>query len=84
MDKRSLNADYLRETIMRLAARVGARFPKRNLAMIAAELCEHTTGSTVLDTIEGIETLTTGMSRKIWQKIALLPQNRGQATPRPS
>ena len=34
------------------------------------------TDTSVLAAIEGIETLTTGMSRKIWQKIALLPHNR--------
>ena len=27
----------------------------------------------VLDTVSTIETLTTAMSRKIWQKISLLP-----------
>jgi hypothetical protein len=27
----------------------------------------------VLDTVSTIETLTTSMSRKIWQKISLLP-----------
>lgn len=51
---------------------------------IGALYGEHTSDATVLDTIEGIENLTTGMSRKIWQKIALLPQNRGQATPQPN
>lgn len=30
-----------------------------------------------LSTTEGLEALTTGMSRKIWQKIALLPQSPG-------
>ena len=53
------------------------------VSKIGALYGEHTTDATVLDTIEGIETLTTGMSRKIWQKIALLPQNRGQAVPNP-
>lgn len=43
---------------------------------IGALLGEHTSDSKVLAAIEGIEDLTTGMSRKIWQKIALLPQNR--------
>ena len=37
---------------------------------------ERTSDGTVLAAIQGIEELTTGMSRKIWQKIALLPQNR--------
>lgn len=45
---------------------------------IAALHGEHATDSTVLQAMEGIEDLTTGMSRKIWQKIALLPQNRGE------
>jgi hypothetical protein len=28
----------------------------------------------VLDTVSTVETLTTGMSRKIWQKISVLPK----------
>lgn len=43
----------------------------------AALFAEKSTDTAVLHTVEGIEDLTTGMSRKIWQKIALLP--RGQA-----
>ncbi len=39
----------------------------------AALFAEHTTDQTVLATVEGLEALTTGMARKIWQKIALLP-----------
>ena len=39
----------------------------------AALFAERTTDDTVLTTIEGLENMTTGMSRKIWQKIALLP-----------
>ncbi|MDE9366672.1 hypothetical protein PZ938_13745 [Luteipulveratus sp. YIM 133132] len=39
----------------------------------AAALCaEDTTDGVVLDTVSTIEQLTTGMSRKIWQKISLL------------
>ena len=40
----------------------------------AALFAEDTTDQTVLATVEGLESLTTGMSRKIWQKIALLPR----------
>lgn len=40
----------------------------------AALFAEHTTDPTVLATVEGLESLTTGMARKIWQKIALLPE----------
>lgn len=40
----------------------------------AALFAEDTTDGDVLDAVEGIETLTSDMSRKIWQKIALLPQ----------
>ena len=40
----------------------------------AALFAENTTDQTVLSTVEGLEALTTGMSRKIWQKIALLPR----------
>lgn len=38
----------------------------------AALFAEHSDDDTVLATVEGIEELTTGMSRKIWQKISLL------------
>lgn len=39
----------------------------------AAALCaEESTDALVLDTVSEIENLTTGMSRKIWQKISLL------------
>ncbi len=41
----------------------------------AAALCaEESQDSVVLDTVSTIETLTTDMARKIWQKIALLPR----------
>ena len=40
----------------------------------AAALCaEENTDPVVLDTVSTIETLTTGMSRKIWTQISLLP-----------
>lgn len=38
----------------------------------AALFADRTDDNTVLATIEGIENLTTGMSRKIWQKISLI------------
>lgn len=44
---------------------------------VAAAYAEHASDGKILDTVEGIEDLTTSMSRKIWQKIALLPQNKG-------
>lgn len=47
----------------------------------AALYAERTTDSAVLATISDIEALTTGMSRKIWQKVALLPADDG--VPRP-
>ncbi|WP_235866324.1 hypothetical protein [Serinibacter arcticus] len=43
----------------------------------AALYAERTTDSAVLATISDIEALTTGMSRKIWQKVALLPVDDG-------
>lgn len=43
----------------------------------AALYAERTTDSAVLATISDIEALTTGMSRKVWQKVALLPANDG-------
>ena len=50
----------------------------------AAALCaEQSTDPVVLDTVSEIEVLTTGMSRKIWQKISLLhlAQQGPSATP---
>ena len=41
----------------------------------AASFAEFTTDPQVLSAISDIETLTTGMSRKIWQKISLLHQD---------
>jgi hypothetical protein len=46
-----------------------------SLTAKTAALCgEHSTDSVVLDTISYIETLTTELSNKIWQKISLLPR----------
>lgn len=46
-----------------------------SLTSKAAALCaEESTDALVLDTVSEIENLTTGMSRKIWQKISLLRQ----------
>ncbi len=47
-----------------------------SLAAKTAALCaEHSTDGVVLETISTIETLTTELSNKIWQKISLLPRN---------
>jgi hypothetical protein len=43
------------------------------VAKTAALCAEESTDGVVLDTVSEIETLTLGMSRKIWQKISLLP-----------
>ena len=40
---------------------------------VAALCAEESQDPVILDTVSTIETLTTGMSRKIWQKISLLP-----------
>ena len=54
-----------------------------SLTSKAAALCaEESTDALVLDTVSEIETLTTGMSRKIWQKISLLRADDRSATPR--
>ena len=45
------------------------------LGKIAALCAEESQEAVVLDTVSTIETLTTGMSRKIWQKISLLPDH---------
>jgi hypothetical protein len=47
-----------------------------SLTAKTAALCgEHTTDGVVLETISYIETLTTELSNKIWQKISLLPRS---------
>ena len=43
-------------------------------AKTAALCAEHSTDGVVLETVSYIETLTTDLSNKIWQKISLLPQ----------
>lgn len=51
------------------------------VAKTAALYAERTTDGAVLATISDIENLTTGMSRKIWQKLALLPGGTVDAPP---
>jgi hypothetical protein len=47
-----------------------------SLTAKTAALCgEHTSDGVVLETISNIETLTTELSNKIWQKISLLPRS---------
>jgi hypothetical protein len=47
-----------------------------SLTAKAAALCaEHSTDGVVLETVSYIETLTTDLSNKIWQKISLLPRS---------
>ena len=43
------------------------------IGKIAALCAEESQDSVILDTVSTIETITTGMSSKIWQKISLLP-----------
>lgn len=43
------------------------------IGKIAAVCAEESQDSVILDTVSTIETITTGMSSKIWQKISLLP-----------
>ncbi|MBX7434474.1 hypothetical protein JDV09_20565 [Mycobacterium sp. Y57] len=43
-------------------------------AKTAALCAEHTTDGVVLETVSYVETLTTELSNKIWQKISLLPR----------
>ncbi len=47
------------------------------VAKTAALFAERTTDPAVVSAVEGIEDLTTGLSRKIWAKIALLPRITG-------
>jgi hypothetical protein len=49
---------------------------------IAALCAEESQDSVVLDTVSTVENLTTGMSRKIWQKISLLPTDEHPSPPR--
>jgi hypothetical protein len=44
------------------------------IGKVAALCAEESRDSVVLDTVSTVETLTTAMSGKIWQKISLLPQ----------
>ncbi|RYC10584.1 hypothetical protein [Nocardioides zhouii] len=44
------------------------------IGKVAALCAEESQDSLVLTTVSDLETLTTGMSRKIWQKISLLPR----------
>ena len=46
------------------------------VAKTAALCAEYSTDSVVLDTVRSIESLTTDMSVKIWQKISLLPRGK--------
>ncbi|HEY9266658.1 MAG TPA: hypothetical protein VIQ11_18865 [Mycobacterium sp.] len=49
-----------------------------SLTSKTAALCaEHSTDGVVLETVSYIETLTTELSNKIWQKISLLPRTAG-------
>jgi hypothetical protein len=43
------------------------------IGKVAALCAEESRDPVVLETVSTVETLTTGMSRKIWQKISLLP-----------
>jgi hypothetical protein len=43
-------------------------------AKTAALCAEHTADAVVLETVSYIETLSTELSNKIWQKISLLPR----------
>ena len=43
----------------------------------AALVAEESRDAIVLDAVSGIETLTTSLSRKIWQKISMLPRSPG-------
>ncbi len=44
------------------------------IGKVAALCAEETQDAVVLDTIVAIETMTTQMAGKIWQKISLLPE----------
>lgn len=46
-------------------------------AKTAALCAEHTADAVVLETVSYIETLSTELSNKIWQKISLLPRSQG-------
>jgi len=48
------------------------------IGKVAALCAEESRDSLVLTTVSDLETLTTGMSRKIWQKISLLPREGGR------
>ena len=55
-------------------AEVGRRLIGEPHREDSARCGEHSTDGVVLETIPYIETLTTELSNKIWQKISLLPR----------
>jgi hypothetical protein len=65
--RHGLDADQLRHYL-------GYCSEMLSLTAKTAALCaEHSTDAVVLETVSYIETLTTELSNKIWQKISLLP-----------
>ena len=69
-------------TAIELARYYGYCSELLSLTSKAAALCgEGTADAVVLDTVSEIESLTTGMSRKIWQKISLLRADPPPGTP---
>jgi len=60
---RRLDGARIVETLERLRQRIGERFPGSGLERVSGDL---------LDAVNDVETLTTGLSRKIWQKIMII------------
>ncbi len=68
MPYKLLDADKVAETVVKLSQRIEERFPEAGLARMCRELDD----DVVLAAVNEVETLTTGLSRKIWQKLMIL------------
>ena len=67
---RHLNADHIVETIS-LTGKIAALYGERSDDSVA------------LSAVDEIESLTTDLSRKIWQKIMIVHQNAARCQPQP-
>lgn len=76
---RHLDADKTIVTLEALNSRIAERFPGAGLSRVCSELCkvgalyaQNFKDTVVLSAVNELESLTTGLSRKIWQKIMIL------------
>ena len=78
MSYRQLDASQIVKTLHRLEQRIDERFPNYCSEMLsltnklAAVYAQHLPDSVVIEAVNDIETLTTNLSGKIWQKITII------------